>query len=139
MRILIDTHIFIWYSKVQSNLSRDVYAMLQDFEKEICISGESVRELIALWNHKQYIKNWWKSPVDIINSIVDDCNFTILYLKKEHYDTYARLQINVADNHFDPSDHLIISHAICNHIPLISDDAKFKFYRNQGLQLIENE
>ncbi len=42
-------------------------------------------------------------------------------------------------NHFDPSDHLIISHAICNRIPLISDDVKFKFYRNQGLQLIENE
>jgi len=138
MRIMIDTHIFIWYSKVQRNLSRDVYAMFQDYDNEICISGESVKELIALWNHKQYMRQWWKKPTDILTSIVDDCNITILYLKKEHYDTYARLQINEAQNHYDPSDHLIISHAICNHIPLISDDEKFLFYRNQGLMLIEN-
>lgn len=139
MRIIIDTHIFIWYAKCRSKLSRDVLALFEDYDNQICISGESVRELIALWNHKQYIRQWWKSPTEIIQNIVDVLNITILYLKKEHYDTYARLQINVADNHFDPSDHLIISHAICNHIPLISDDAKFKFYRNQGLQLIENE
>ena len=139
MRIIIDTHIFIWYAKCRSKLSRDVLALFEDYDNQICISGESVRELIALWNHKQYIRQWWKSPTEIIQNIVDVLNITILYLKKEHYDTYARLQINVAENHFDPSDHLIISHAICNHIPLISDDVKFKFYRNQGLQLIENE
>mgnify|MGYP000243092756 FL=1 len=34
------------------------------------------------------------------------------------------------------SDHLIISHAITNHIPLISRDRKFCFYKNQGLDLI---
>lgn len=34
------------------------------------------------------------------------------------------------------SDHLIISHAITNHIPLISRDRKFWFYKNQGLDLI---
>jgi len=139
MRIIIDTHIFIWYAKSRSKLSRDVLALFEDYDNEICISGESVRELIALWNHKKYIRQWWKSPTEIIQNIVDVLNITILYLKKEHYDTYARLQINEAENHFDPSDHLIISHAICNHIPLISDDVKFKFYRNQGLQLIENE
>ena len=63
----------------------------------------------------------------------------ILYLHKEHYETYARLKINELQEHFDPSDHMIISHAICNGIPLISDDDKFPFYRNQGLDLIENK
>ena len=40
--------------------------------------------------------------------------------------------------HYDPSDHIIISHALCNGMPLISDDDKFPFYRGQGLELIEN-
>lgn len=31
-----------------------------------------------------------------------------------------------------------LSHALCNGIPLISDDDKFPFYRGQGLELIEN-
>ena len=43
------------------------------------------------------------------------------------------------DTHYDPSDHMIISHAITNRMPLISEDEKFPFYRNQGLELIENK
>ena len=39
----------------------------------------------------------------------------------------------------DTSDHVIISHVITNRIPLISDDGKFEFYRNQGLELILNK
>ena len=40
-------------------------------------------------------------------------------------------------NHRDPSDHVIISHAITEHMPLLSSDTRFPFYRNQGLELIE--
>jgi len=34
--------------------------------------------------------------------------------------------------------HIFIAHALCNGMPLISDDDKFPFYREQGLELIEN-
>ena len=57
---------------------------------------------------------------------------------KEHYETYSKLQLNKAQEHYDPSDHLIISHALTNRLTLISADGKFPFYRNQGLDLIEN-
>jgi PIN domain nuclease of toxin-antitoxin system len=74
----------------------------------------------------------------MIRSVEEDTQFNILYLHKEHYDRYARLQINEAQEHYDPSDHLIISHALCDGLTLISDDDKFPFYRGQGLDLIEN-
>jgi PIN domain nuclease of toxin-antitoxin system len=74
----------------------------------------------------------------MIRSVEEDTQFNILYLHKEHYERYARLEINEAEKHYDPSDHMIISHALCNGIPLISDDDKFPFYRGQGLELIEN-
>ena len=139
MRYLIDTHIYIWYAKERENLSRDVLAILDDYENQICLSSESLREFVLLWNSKAHIRRWWKSPMELIRSVEDGANFTILYLHKEHYETYARLKINELQEHFDPSDHMIISHAICNGIPLISDDDKFPFYRNQGLDLIENK
>ena len=138
MRYLIDTHIFIWYAREKENLSRNVQAIIDDYESEIFVSSETLRELVLLWNNKPHIRRWWKSPLDLIRSVEDDFGFKVIYLHKEHYETYARLEINEAQEHYDPSDHLIISHAICNRIPLISDDKKFPFYRKQGLELIEN-
>ena len=137
-RYLIDTHIYIWYVKERENLSRDVLAILDDYDNQICLSSESLREFVLLWNSKPHIRRWWKSPVEMIRSVEDGARFQILYLHKEHYESYARLEINEAQEHYDPSDHLITSHALCNGIPLISDDDKFPFYRGQGLELIEN-
>ena len=138
MRYLIDTHIFIWYLKERENLSRDVIAILEDYDNQIYLSAESLREFVLLWNNKPHIRRWWKTPQDMIRSVEDDTQFNILYLHKEHYEQYARLEINEAQEHYDPSDHIIISHALCNGIALISDDDKFPFYREQGLELIEN-
>ena len=139
MRYLIDTHIFIWYAKEPENLSRDVLAILDNYENQIYLSAESMREFVLLWHNKTHFQRWWKSPMDMINCVEKEYYFMFLYLHKEHYEQYARLQINEAQNHHDPSDHLIIATALCNGIPLISDDDKFPFYRNQGLELIENK
>ena len=138
MRYIIDTHIFIWYLKERENLSRNVLAILENYDNQIYLSAESLREFVLLWNNKPHIRRWWKSPMDIIKSVEEEALFQILYLHKEHYERYARLEINEAQEHYDPSDHLIIAHALCNGMPLISDDAKFPFYKGQGLELIEN-
>ena len=139
MRYLIDTHIFIWRAREKYKLTPDVFAIIDDYENDICISSESLKELVQLWNKKPHIQKWWKSPLDVIRAVEDEFNIRILYLHKEHYETYAKLRINEAQEHYDPSDHLIISHAITNRIPLISADGKFPFYRDQGLELIENK
>ena len=53
--------------------------------------------------------------------------------------TFAHLTTNEAQGHTDPSDHIIISHALTERMPLISSDRLFAFYRKQGLDLIENK
>ena len=135
---LVDTHIFIWYAKEPYKLTRDVAALMDDYENVPCISSESLKELVQLWNKKPHIRRWWDSPLDLLRDVEEGYHFRILYLHKEHYETYARLQINETQDHYDPSDHLIISHAITNRIPLISADTRFPWYRNQGLELIYN-
>ena len=47
--------------------------------------------------------------------------------------------IQEPQGHKDPSDHVIIAHAITEHLPLISSDTRFGFYRSQGLDLVFNQ
>ena len=139
MRYLLDTCIFIHFATDKDLLSRDVYALLKDYDNTLYVSAETVRELVIQFNKGKLVSKFWKSADSMIASIKEDYFIDILPLKEEHMRTYANLRINTAQDHNDPSDHIIIAHAITNRIPLISDDGKFGFYRNQGLELIENK
>lgn len=138
MRYLIDTNIFIYYATDKSLLSNDVLSILEDYNNTICISTESLRELIISFNSGGIVSRYWQSAHDIIDSIQQEWFITILPLNKEHMRTYSDLVLNELENHKDPSDHVIISHAITNKMPLISSDRKFEFYRSQGLDFIFN-
>ena len=60
-----------------------------------------------------------------------------MYFSKENNSTYYDLRI--AENHKDMNDHLIISQAISDKIPVISSDYKFKEYIEQGLDFVFNK
>ncbi len=139
MRYLIDTNIYVFMASDPDCLSRDVAAIIQDYDTTLCISAESVRELIVGYRNKGLCSKRWKSVAAMVAAIEDEFYIQILPLRKEHMETYAGLEINEAQGHKDPSDHVIISHAITEHLPLISSDTRFDFYRNQGLDLIFNK
>ena len=139
MRILIDTCIFIHFATDRSLLSKDVLSLLEDYENTICVSAETPRELIIQYNSKKLVAKYWKSARDMVDAIERDYYIRVLPLKEEHMKTYSELELNTAQDHKDPSDHVIIAHAITEHLPLISDDRKFEFYKKQGLDLILNQ
>ena len=138
MRYLLDTNIFIYLATDPDLLSADVRAVIQDPNNVLCMSMESIKELVIAYRRKGLWSRRWHTPEDIIDSITEEYFITILPIREEHMRTFAQLTINEAQGHFDPSDHLIISHAITERIPLISSDRLFAFYRKQGLELIEN-
>lgn len=138
MRLMLDTNIFIYYAIDRDLLVNNVKELLSDYDNQRLISMETVKELIVAYRVKKLLARTWDSPITMINSIVDDFGIQILPLDMNVMRTYANLQLNVAQDHRDPSDHVIISHAITLGIPLISSDHKFAFYRKQGLDLIEN-
>ena len=136
MRYLIDTNIFVYATTDRDSLSRDVKAILEEPDTLLYISAESVRELIVGYRNKglcskrwKTVEAWWRPEFYV----------QILPVKKEHMATYARMEINEAQGHKDPSDHVIIAHAITEHLPIISSDTRFWFYCDQGLDLIFNE
>jgi PIN domain nuclease of toxin-antitoxin system len=81
-------------------------------------------------------KQKYKTYMDIFN-IIDSLEIKIAPVQKTNLFAYAELE--PAENHKDPNDHMIIAQAISDKIPLISSDQKFKLYQNQGLQLIFNK
>lgn len=139
MRYLIDTNIFVYLSTDMEYISKDVAALMQEPEAVLYMSAESVRELIVGYRNKGLCSKRWKSVEAMVVAIEKEYYIKILPLRKEHMLTYAQLEINEAQGHKDPSDHVIISHAITEHLPLISSDTRFEFYRKQGLDLIFNK
>jgi len=79
-----------------------------------------------------------KNETEMVLSIEKRLNIKISPVKKEHLLTYAALEINKVQDHNDPSDHIIISQAITEKMPLISSDQKFQFYTKQKLEFINN-
>lgn len=138
MRYLLDTNIFVYSTIDIDSLSRDVRAILEDYDNTFYISSESVKELIVAYRNKGLGVRYWKTPEAMVKAIEKDYGIVILPIAKEHMLTYSRLQLNEAQGHKDPSDHVIIAQAITEHIPLITSDARFPFYRAQGLELVFN-
>ena len=136
---MIDTNIFVFLVTDISQLDKDVESIIQDYSNTLHMSAESVKELIVAYNNKGLLTKKWKSAEEMVSAIEDEYYIKILLVSKEHMKTYSKLSINSIDGHKDPSDHVIISHAITNKIPLISSDRRFPYYTNQGLDLIFNE
>ncbi len=137
MRYLLDTNIFIYAATAKDWLCRDVQAILDDYDNQLYISAESVKELVHLYRCKGVCATQWKSATDMVRDIEDNYFITVLPIRKEHLLTYAGL--DTPEFHNDPSDHVIIAQAITENMPLISSDLKFPFYIQQGLDLVLNK
>ncbi len=139
MRYLIDTNIFVYAATDRDLLDRDVKVVMEDPDTVLCISVESVRELIVAYRNKGLCSRRWKSAEEMVKAIEDEFYIKILPLRKEHMETYSRMTLNESQGHKDPSDHVIIAQAITERLPLISSDTRFGFYRKQGLDLLFNK
>ena len=138
MRLLLDTCIVAYMSLEPDRLSQDVLALIEDYDNQLCVSIETVKELIVAYRRKGLGRKLWKKENDIIDMLTNDLCINILPICEEHIRTYAKLTINEAQGHFDPSDHIIIAHTNTEKMPLVSSDHKFDFYISQGLQYICN-
>jgi len=118
------------------SIPQDIKNILFDYSNKICISAESLRELVVGFNAQKYERKKWKTCEDVVLSVTKEYGLQVVPLDKNVMHTYSKLQINTRQDHKDPSDHVIISQAMTLGIPLISTDTKFPFYRKQGLELI---
>lgn len=135
---MLDTNVLVDLASDKDLIDNDVLNMLLDFSNILCISMETVRELIIAYRFKKLLPKIWKSIDKMMSNVLEDMNIQVLPVDLNVMRTYSRLELNTAQDHRDPSDHVIIAHAITLGLPLVSSDRKFAFYQSQGLDLIQN-
>ena len=137
MRILLDTCVIIDWLTDTDLFDDSVWDILNDPNNKLYVSTETARELIVSFNNKKLLSKYWKSAEEMLLAMKEEAMVDILPITERTMFTYSRLVLNEAQDHRDPSDHVIIPHAITERLTLLSSDNKFPFYRNQGLDLIE--
>lgn len=136
MRYLVDTNIVVFLlAGDRESVHADVLQLFDDFSNTFYVSSLTIIELIYLFEHKK-IKTCHKTSEELCKAIEEDLYFQILHTKNEHLQVYSRLK--TAENHKDQIDHFIISQAICEKIPLVSSDKKFRLYTSQNLDFVYN-
>jgi len=139
-RYLLDTNVLVrLVTGEHDRISPDILSIIDDYNNQMYVSTVSVMELIQLHRIGKIDKKRKKFKVteDLVRVIEKDFNIVIKPFAKEHAFTLSKLQ--VADNHNDPFDHAIISHAITEKLTLVSSDTKFKHYTTQKLNFVFNK
>jgi len=136
-RLILDTCAVIELITSSDTTELEFWNIIDDPNVMLFASFETARELVVHFNNKTLLSKHWQTARQMLTSIEQDYGIEFLPLRRDTAFTYADLQLNEEQDHRDPSDHVIIAHAITERLTLLSSDQKFAFYRNQGLDLIE--
>ncbi|MEW6380158.1 MAG: type II toxin-antitoxin system VapC family toxin [bacterium] len=122
MKLLLDTHIFIWWSSEPDRLSPKVLTLCEDIKNSLVLSVASVWEMqIKL----QLGKLKLQLPLqELIESQQQTNNMQILPIGLEHV-----LELhNLPSHHNDPFDRMLIAQANVESAYLVSKDEIFGKY-----------
>ncbi|MCC5627409.1 type II toxin-antitoxin system VapC family toxin [Nostoc sphaeroides CHAB 2801] len=122
MRLLLDTHTFIWYVTDNSRLSNQVVALINDENNEILLSIASLWEIAIKQNLGKLSFN--QSFEIFITQQLNLNDFSLLDIKITHVTVVATLSLH----HRDPFDRILIAQSIVENIPLLSADKIFDAY-----------
>ena len=136
-RLILDTCAVIELITSSDTTELEFWNIIDDPNVMLFASFETARELVVHFNNKALLSKHWQTAKQMLTSIEQDYGIEFLPLRRDTALVYAGLQLNEAMGHRDPSDHVIIAHAITEHLTLLSSDQKFAFYRSQGLDLLE--
>jgi PIN domain nuclease of toxin-antitoxin system len=122
MRLLLDTHTFIWYVTDNSRLSNQVLELINDENNEILLSIASLWEIAIKQNLGKLSFN---QPFEIfITQQLNLNDFSLLDINISHVTVVATLPLH----HRDPFDRILIAQSVVENIPLLSADKIFDAY-----------
>ena len=122
MRLLMDTHVFIWWSDEPEKLSDRVLNACQDDDNSLMLSIISIWEMqIKIQLGKLRLRNPLRYLIENQQNIND---LQVLPISVNH----IYMLENLPMHHRDPFDRLIISQALEERLPLVSKDSVFSNY-----------
>ena len=118
VKIIIDTHIFLWALSDPNKISIENRKTLQALYNTIYVSSVSVAEIMIKASIGKLNVNF--DPIEMAQKtgfeLLDFCAEDALLLKDMPF------------HHKDPFDRMIISQSLNNDYHIMSDDEKFKLY-----------
>lgn len=126
MRILLDTHTFIWYFQGSKKMKIDVLESLDDPRATLYLS------IVSLWEISIKIglgKLGLQVPLNELESVIQRFDIKTLSITLADIDRYQYLPLH----HRDPFDRMLITQAINRSLVIASADAVFDAYPIQRL------
>lgn len=118
MRLLLDTHVFLWCATDSSKLSKKTKEMIQD-AIEVYVSSASIWEIAIKVKIGKLDAN-----VDELVSAIFSSGFSELPILTQH----AAAVNQLADIHRDPFDRILLAQAIVEPLTFLTSDETLKDY-----------
>ncbi len=125
MRLLLDTHVYLWSLGSPDRLSARLQAELQDPQVSVYVSAVSVWECAI---KRRLGRLSFPDPIDLVAAI-DASGFVELPVTAIHA---ARTE-TLPDLHRDPFDRMLIAQALEERVTFVSSDAQVHAYPEVAL------
>jgi PIN domain nuclease of toxin-antitoxin system len=122
MRLLLDTHAFLWFIGGDGSLSERARSLIQEADNEVLISIATLWE-ISIKTSLNKLELVEAFDVLIPRELADN-EFTQLPVTLNHIVQLGRLPFH----HRDPFDRLLIAQSLYENVPLVSKDSAFDRY-----------
>jgi PIN domain nuclease of toxin-antitoxin system len=122
LRLLLDTHSFLWFVLNDPQLSAAARTAISDPANDVLVSPATYWEIAIKVSTRKYALS---GPYeDFIQHAIDDNDFEVLPVEVRHTARVATLPFH----HKDPFDRLLIAQARVDDLTLVSNEALFDAY-----------
>ncbi len=122
MRLLLDTHGWLWFVLGDSSLSPAACAAIEDPGNEKLVSPASYWEIAIKIRLGKYVL---PQPYDLfVRGAIEGQGFVVLPIMSKHTALICTMPLH----HRDPFDRLLVAQALAEDITLVSEDATLDAY-----------
>jgi PIN domain nuclease of toxin-antitoxin system len=121
VKVLLDTHAFIWWMEAADRLPRNAMAVIAGSENQVLISAVVAWEIAIKVNLGKITAS---VSIDELARVIRDQGFDELAISLDH----AVRAGSLPPHHSDPFDRMLIAQALVEDVPIVSNDRAFDAY-----------